>query len=200
MSKILNRLKELETIEIQTKQKTIRVDNLKHHPDSARKVFNPEKLREIADSIKRFGMIEPIQIDPNNFIIQGNRRLRALKLTGKKELKMVELDEDVDVIRYKNTVDVRIRQLLSDVQRQKLSIIERAEAFKEIIDKKIGGIETKYQLARYLCISDNLLCRTMSILNASLETMKLIKDGKISQQNVATVLYRLKERDEKKRI
>lgn len=187
MSKTLDRLKEMERIDIKPKQKTIKVEDLKHHPDSIRKVFNPEKLRELAESIKRFGIIEPLQIDPDNFIIQGNMRKKVIE--PNKELKLLEVDEDIDVIKYKNTVDVRIRQLLSDIHKTKLSIYELAEAFKKIIDNKLYGIDTAYKLGKYLCVTPQYVYRILTILDASKETMKLVADGKVSQRMVAEVMY-----------
>ena len=59
---------------------------------------------------------------------------------------------------------------------------------------------TKYELARYLGLSDNIICRTLSILKASPETFELMKKKKISQRVVATILYRLKDKSKEKYI
>lgn len=140
-------------------------------------------VRRLAASIKTFGILQPILIDKSNEIVLGVRRFYAAKLIGFTEVPVIVTNEDNTSIE---------QQLVSDLNSKHLTILERAIAFHDLMDKKEM---TKYQLAKYLGFSHNLVCRTLAILKANPRTIGLIKDEKISQKTVATVLYRLKNKN-----
>ncbi len=141
-----------------------------------------EDIRQLASNIKMFGILQPLLITSNNEIILGVRRYYAARLAGLKEIPVIVTDLDNTIIE---------KQLISDLNTKHLTVLERALAFQDLLDKKQM---TKYELARYLSLSDTLICRTLAILKANPRTMQLLKDDKISQKVVATVLYRLKDK------
>lgn len=85
-----------------------------------RKIFNEESIDELANSIKAEGLIQPVVVDYNNNLISGERRIRACKKLGHKK---------INVVRKKNSSSILIVQLLENIQREDLSIIDLAESF-----------------------------------------------------------------------
>jgi ParB family chromosome partitioning protein len=165
------------------KLEIVNLEDLKFSKNRVRKRINREELLTMAKSIKAFGVMQPLEINENNEVILGTRRFEAAKLASLKE---------VQVIRRSTSELYEIeKQLVSDIHTEHISLIDRANAFHKLIElKRI----TKYALARYLCLSDNIICRTLAILEANKTTSQLIKEGKISERTAASVLYRLKDK------
>jgi len=160
------------------------VDELKLNPNRVRRQINREDIADMAKNLKMFGILQPLEINEKNQVILGNRRFEAAKLAS--------LDK-VPCIKRESCEFYGIeKQLVSDLHSTHLSVLERAFAFKELIELK--GL-TKYALANYLNLSHNLVCRTLAILEANENTLKLLKEGKISQRKVAMILYRLKDKN-----
>lgn len=156
---------------------------LKLNPDRVRKSINREEIALMAANIKRFGLLQPIEINEKNEVILGNRRFEAAKLAC--------LDS-VPCIRRSSSDLLSIeKQLVSDLHSKHLSVLERAIAFKRLLEL---SDMSKYALANYLGLSHNLVCRTLSILECNKNTFKLMKQGKISQKKVAMIMYRLKDK------
>lgn len=101
----------------------------KHQPRSH---FNEQDLQELADSIKEKGVIQPLIVtissDDEYELIAGERRLRASKLAGLRQVPVVVLDVDDE--------DTRLElALIENVQRTDLNPIEEAEAYRKLIEK-----------------------------------------------------------------
>jgi ParB family chromosome partitioning protein len=97
--------------------------------DQPRKIFNNESLQELADSIKEKGVIQPILVQPDGDvykIVAGERRFRASKLAGLTELPVI-------VKTFSNEDRLEIA-LIENIQREDLTAIEEAEAYKQMID------------------------------------------------------------------
>jgi ParB/RepB/Spo0J family partition protein len=114
----------------------IPVGNIKPSPTNPRKHFNPDKLQELADSISEHGLIEPILVRPLSAphddnplyqLVAGERRWRAAKLAGLKEIeaKVRGLDD-------KAVLEI---QFIENLQRSDLSAIEEAEGYKRLLDE-----------------------------------------------------------------
>jgi ParB family chromosome partitioning protein len=109
---------------------TIPLDKLAPNPDQPRKKFNQEELRELADSIKEHGVIQPIIAeeagDGTYIIIAGERRARAAKLAGLHE---------IPAILRTYTGEKRMEvSLIENIQRENLNPIEEAAAYKRLMD------------------------------------------------------------------
>lgn len=150
---------------------------------SIRSSIDWKDVKMLASSIRMFGILQPLLVTNDYHIVLGIRRYYAARLAGLKEVPVIITDLDNTVVE---------KQLISDLNTKHLTVIERALAFQDLLDKKYM---TKYELARYLGFSDALICRTLAILKANPRTMQLLKDEKISQKVVATVLYRLKNKN-----
>ncbi|MBU0615035.1 MAG: ParB/RepB/Spo0J family partition protein [Nanoarchaeota archaeon] len=176
-------LKNVENIEF------IQITQLKLPKDRVRKSINREDISLMAANLKLFGILQPLEINSKNEVILGTRRFEAAKLASLQKVPVIR--------RTTNQIFELEKQLVSDLHSKHISLLERAQAFQKLLELKSIS---KYELARYLSLSNNLICRTLAILNASPETMNLIKQGRISQRVVAAVLYRLKDKSKEKYI
>src|SRR3989338_518159 len=159
------------------------VSELKLSPIRVRKQINREDIADMASNLKEFGILQPLVVNERKEVILGNRRFEAAKLAA--------LDSIPCIIRESSEISEIEKQIASDLHTKHLTVWERAVAFRILIELK--GI-TKYALANYLNLSHTLVCRTLAILEANENTLRLMKEGKISQRKVAMVLYRLKDK------
>ncbi len=140
------------------------------NPNQPRKQFDPEKLRELAGSIKEYGVLEPIVVAPRGdryMIIAGERRFRASSLAGLTEVPVLIKDVDDDMVEE--------LALLENVQRQDLTIIEEARAYQALLDRGMSKEELATKLGKMPWRIDE---RT-SLLNLSPVHQKLVEAGKI---------------------
>lgn len=120
----------LEKEEASEKEITIPIQKIEPNPDQPRNQFDEDSLQELADSIKQFGVLQPLLVKKrDNFyeIIAGERRWRAAKLAGLKELPVV----------IRNFTDNEIVEiaLIENIQRENLSPIEEAMAYKRLMEE-----------------------------------------------------------------
>ncbi|MDO5046418.1 ParB/RepB/Spo0J family partition protein [Campylobacter sp.] len=166
----------------------IDVNLITENPYQPRKHFDESALRELSESIKRHGLIQPIiviQKDDGYMLIAGERRFRATKMLGEGKIKAIVAD-----IESKN---LRELALIENIQREDLNPIELANSYKELIDEyKI----TQEGLAGIIHKSRTQITNTMRLLSLSKQTQEFIKDGKITQGH-AKVIVGLEPNDEK---
>lgn len=109
----------------------IPVENIRPNPHQPRKEFKEESLEELAHSIKKHGLIQPITVryigEKRFELISGERRLRASRLAG--------LDEIPSYIREVNDDDVISFALIENIQREDLNPVEIAVGYKRLIDE-----------------------------------------------------------------
>ena len=120
----------LEKEEVSEKEITIPIQKIEPNPDQPRNQFDEDSLQELADSIKQFGVLQPLLVkkrDDFYEIIAGERRWRAAKLAGLKELPVV----------IRNFTDNEIVEiaLIENIQRENLSPIEEAMAYKRLMEE-----------------------------------------------------------------
>lgn len=109
--------------------KELPVDDIRPNPYQPRKTFNEEALQELAESIKNYGVFQPIIVKKSikgYDLIAGERRLRASKLAGKETIPAIIKDFSEE--------QMREIALLENLQRENLTPIELAWAYKGIID------------------------------------------------------------------
>ncbi|WP_321158997.1 ParB/RepB/Spo0J family partition protein [Campylobacter jejuni] len=166
----------------------IEIDQISPNPFQPRKNFDQEALDELANSIKEFGLIQPIIVFKKNnkfILIAGERRLRAVKALGKKEILAFIADIDENKLRE--------LALIENIQRENLNPIELANSYKDLMqDHKI----TQENLAELIHKSRTQITNTLRLLNLDIRTQELIASGKISQGH-AKVLVGLDQKDEK---
>ena len=110
------------------KPSVISINLIRSNEDQPRKAFDDEKIAELAQSIKEHGIIQPIILnkkDNSYIIVAGERRWRAAKLLGLKEIPAIIME-----LTEKNILEV---SLIENIQRQDLNPIEEAIAYKKLL-------------------------------------------------------------------
>ena len=145
--------------------KNININDIEPNKSQARKTFKEEAISELANSIKNYGILQPIIVEnKGDFyrIIAGERRWRAAKKAGLGKIPCIVRDED----EQKNK------------QRENLNPIEKALGYRELID----NYNLKQQdLADKLGISRPYVTNTLRILNLDERVIKLALDGKLTE-------------------
>ena len=168
--------------------KDIDLELITENPYQPRKNFDETALRELSESIKRHGLIQPIIViekDGGYMLIAGERRFRATKLLGESKIKAIVADIE--------SQSLRELALIENIQREDLNPIELANSYKELIDEyKI----TQDGLANIIHKSRVQITNTMRLLSLSAVTQEYIKEGKLTQGH-AKVIVGLEPNDEK---
>ena len=168
--------------------KDIDLDLIVENPYQPRKNFDETALRELSESIKKHGLIQPIIViekDGGYMLIAGERRFRATKLLGESKIKAIVADIE--------SQSLRELALIENIQREDLNPIELANSYKELIDEyKI----TQDGLANIIHKSRAQITNTMRLLSLSAVTQEYIKEGKLTQGH-AKVIVGLEPNDEK---
>ena len=106
----------------------LKIDKVEPNREQPRKNFEEEALLELADSIKQFGIIQPVLVQPKDDyyeIIAGERRWRAAKMAGLKEIPVV-----IKEFAEQEVVEIA---LIENIQRENLNPIEEAAAYKRLL-------------------------------------------------------------------
>lgn len=160
--------------------KNIKIIEIEPNVSQARKKFNEESLNELSQSIKTYGIIQPIIVEKKeNFyrIIAGERRWRAAKKAGLTEIPCIIRDED----EQKN----KEISLIENIQRENLNPIEKAVGYKELIE----NYNLKQQeLADKLGISRTNVTNTLRILNLDKRVIELAIEGKLTEGHCRSLL------------
>ena len=158
----------------------ISLQKLKPRTNQPRKHFDQDALNELAASIKEYGLLNPIVVSKvnNNYeIIAGERRYRASKLAGLKEIDAIIRD-------YSNK-EVEILSLIENVQREDLKTLEEARAYKKLSE---NHNMTQEQIAKTMGKSRSYIANTLRLLNLTDVEKKALDDGKISPSQARTLL------------
>lgn len=154
------------------------------NPYQPREVFDEDRIRELADSIKNHGVFQPIivkQTSSGYTIIAGERRYRASQMIENETIPAIIVDFD-----EKMMMEVA---LLENIQRENLNPLEEAKALKLIIDK---NQYTQEEVAKILGKSRSHIANTLRLLSLSPRIQDLILSNKISMGH-AKILIGLDE-------
>lgn len=167
--------------------KEIPVSEIRPNPYQPRKTFNEEALNELAESIKNYGVFQPIIVKKSikgYDLIAGERRLRASKLAGLSKIPAIVKDFTDD--------EMREISLLENIQRENLTAIELAWAYKGIID----NLDIRQEdLAKKIGKSRSHITNTLGLLNLPEDVQKMILNGEISMGH-ARVLSKMEDEEE----
>ena len=150
----------------------IDLSELRSNPYQPRRVFDEDKLRELAESIKEFGILEPIIVTKSikgYEIVAGERRVKASRLAGLKTIPAI----------VKEFTDEEMMQiaLLENIQREDLSAIEEAEAYDNLVKSLHISQE---ELAKRIGKSRSHVTNMIGLLKLPSNVKKDIMDGLIS--------------------
>lgn len=162
----------------------IPVNEIRPNPYQPRKSFNEEALRELSESIKNHGVFQPIIVKKGirgYDLIAGERRLRASKMAG--------LDKIPAIVKDFSDDEMREIALLENIQRENLTAIELAWAYKGIID----NLDIRQEdLALRIGKSRSHITNTLGLLNLPEEVQKMILNGELSMGH-ARVLSKMED-------
>ena len=161
-----------ESIHSDNRVEYVAVSKLIVNPFQPRKIFNEEALNELAESIKEHGIIQPIVVrkkEKKYEIIAGERRFRAAKLAGLKEVPAI-----VKEMTEQQMMEVAI---LENLQREDLTPIEEAEAYSSLIENLNF---TQDALAKRLGKSRPHIANHIRLLQLPEDVRKLMNEGVLS--------------------
>lgn len=167
---------------------TLKLRDVEPNPDQPRKVFDKEKLQALADSIMEHGLIQPILVKKNDSgmytIIAGERRWRASKLAGLKEVPCIIGD-------YTER-EVMELALIENLQREDLNPIEEAEGYRSLMDT---FALTQEEVALRVGKSRSAVANTLRLNGLSDKLKKMVLSEDLTQGHARALLALEKEAD-----
>ena len=158
----------------------LKLDLVQPNKEQPRKTFDEEKINELAESIKNYGMLQPLLVQKNDSfyeIIAGERRWRAAKAAGLKEVPAV-LKE------YSKQEAMEI-SLIENVQRADLNPIEEALGYRQLIDE--FGL-TQEEIAVRVAKSRTVITNTMRLLKLDEQIQNMLVQGVITSGHARALL------------
>lgn len=179
-NKVIEKKENTEKIEVKQGEQMMRLSKIEPNRDQPRKNFDEDALAELADSIKQFGVIQPLIVQKKGDyyeIIAGERRWRASKMAGLKEVPVI--------VREYTDKEVLEIALIENIQRENLNPIEEALAYEKLIkDFKMKQAE----LAERLSKSRVAITNSLRLLKLDDFTKSLIGEGRISTGHARALL------------
>ncbi|MBR1862082.1 MAG: ParB/RepB/Spo0J family partition protein [Lachnospiraceae bacterium] len=158
----------------------VKITMVEPNREQPRRKFDEDALQELADSIKQFGVLQPLVVQDRKDhyeIIAGERRWRASKLAGLKEVPVI--------IKDYTEQEIVVISLLENIQREDLNAIEEANAYKELADK----FNLKQdEIAEKVSKSRSEITNSMRLLKLCPEVQQMIVDEMLSKGHARTLL------------
>lgn len=161
-------------------EKTLKITELEPNSNQPRKFFEEDPLQELSDSIKEFGIIQPIVVTPKNGyyeIIAGERRWRAARMAGLKEVPVIIRD-------YTEQEIVEI-SLIENIQRENLNPIEEAQAYQRLIQEFALKQD---EVAERVSKSRTAITNSMRLLKLCEPVQQMVIEDKLSSGHARTLL------------
>ena len=166
----------------------LKIRDIEPNPDQPRKTFDKAALEALASSIKEHGVIQPILVKPENggiyIIIAGERRWRAAKLAGLKEIPCI-----IGEYTEKEIMEVA---LIENLQREDLNPIEESEGYKKLMDT---FALTQEEVSQRVGKSRSAVANALRLNQLSDTVKKMVVEGKISAGHARAILSLEKESD-----
>ena len=172
--------KEEEKIQDGEVVQQLKIIDVEPNRDQPRKQFNEEALNELSESIKRYGLIQPIIVtkkDDYYEIIAGERRWRACKKAGLTTISAIVREDD-----KKKNQEIA---LIENIQREDLNAFEKASGIKLLMDEYNL---TQQQVAEIIGKSRSGVANTLRILNLDERVLELAKEGKLTEAHCRALL------------
>lgn len=160
--------------------KQIDISDIKPNPYQPRKTFDENHLNDLADSIKQYGILQPIVLRKTvqgYYIVVGERRFRASKIAGLKYVSAIIKDiTDEDMMEL---------AVIENLQREDLNAIEEAESYQRLMtDLKI----TQQEVAKRLSKSRPYIANMLRLLHLPKKIADMVKDGRLTSAHGRTLL------------
>ena len=160
--------------------KNLSLTEIEPNRDQPRKKFDQESLEELAESIKEFGLIQPIVVckkDGYYSIVAGERRWRACKIAGIEKIPVIVREDD-------EKVNQEIA-LIENIQREDLNPIEKAAGIKNLMTR--FGLRQE-DIAKRLGKSRSTIANTVRLLNLEPRVLEFAKEGKLTEGHCRALL------------
>jgi len=158
----------------------VKISQVGPNKDQPRKQFDEDALMELSDSIKQFGIIQPLVVqEKNGFyeIIAGERRWRAAKMAGLKEVPVI----------IKNYTDLEIVEisLIENIQRENLNPIEEAAAYKRLL---VEFQLKQEEIAERVAKSRTAITNSMRLLKLDERVQQMVVDEMLTTGHARALL------------
>lgn len=181
----------------------IEVDRIKPNPFQPRKEFDELALKSLAESIRQYGVLQPLTVTKKEYekpgegivveyeLIAGERRLRASKLAGVQQVPcLIRTAEDTDLMKLEMAI-------IENLQREDLNPVDRAKAFKQLVDNfKL----THAAIAQKVGKSREYVSNTLRILNLPESMLQALSDGEIVEGHTRPLLMLADRPEEQKAL
>ena len=160
--------------------KNLNITEIEPNREQARKVFDEEAIQELSESIKTYGVIQPILVtkkDDYYSIIAGERRWRAAKKAGLKVIPAIVREDD----RRKN----QEISLIENMQREDLNPYEKALGIRSLMDEYSL---TQKEIAKLLGKGRSSIANSVRILNLAPPVLEFAKQGKLTEGHCKALL------------
>ncbi len=160
--------------------KQLKINEIEPNKGQARKIFDDDSIEELSNSIKEYGVIQPIVVSKKSGyyeIIAGERRWRASKRAG--------LTEIPAIVRDDNEQKNKEISLIENIQREDLNPIEKARGIKLLMDEYNL---TQAQVAEKLGKSRSSIANTVRILNLDERVINFALEGKLSEGHCKSLM------------
>lgn len=168
------------TNDIQVK-KTLRTSEIEPNRDQPRKVFSDEAIAALADSIREYGVLQPILVRPLGTgmyqIVAGERRWRAARMLG--------LDEVPVNIKELSDLEAMQIAIVENLQRENLNPLEEASGYSELIEK--FGM-TQEKVAKLVGRSRSAVANAVRLLTLPESVQKMVENGDLSAGHARALL------------
>ncbi|MCF0105135.1 MAG: ParB/RepB/Spo0J family partition protein [Holdemanella sp.] len=191
VSKMLEDIQNGEVETEQQQQLKILVDDIRPNPYQPRKIFDEASLKELSESISQHGVFTPILVKKSIMgydLIAGERRLRASKLAGLKEIPAIVVEM--------NDQEMMEIALLENIQRENLNGIEEAKAYEQMLQNLNY---TQEQLAHRVGKSREHITNTLRLLKLPDDVQEMVINKELSMGHVRALLG-LKEEDKIRKV
>lgn len=158
----------------------VRISQVEPNKEQPRKYFDEDALIELSESIKQYGVLQPLLVQKkDNYyeIIAGERRWRAAKLAGVKEIPVVIKDySDQEVMEI---------ALIENIQREDLNPIEEAQAYQRLIkDYRLKQDEVAEKVSK----SRAAITNSLRLLKLDKRVQEMVMEGKLSNGHARTII------------
>ena len=162
------------------KEITIKLSLIEPNREQPRKEFDKEQLEELAESIRQYGVLQPIMVQKKDGmyeIIAGERRWRAAKMAGLKEIPAIIRDYD-----KQKKMEI---SLIENVQRADLNPIEEAAAYRQLIEE--FGLKQE-EIAERVAKNRATITNSLRLLKLDQRVQELLIQGKLSSGHARALL------------
>jgi len=156
------------------------IDEIRSNPFQPREVIDEMELRDLAQSIQEYGVIQPIilrRVKEGYQLVAGERRWRACQMAGWKEVPAIVCDMEEE--------EAAAVSLIENLQRKELNFLEEAKAYARLIGE--FGI-TQEELARRVGRSQAAIANKLRLLRLPEEVQELLKRGGVSERHARALL------------